>query len=499
LEKGLQAIYFNAMLKVPNLPTMENAKQMQLYNVTWQGTMLDTEALVRPRKKTGETQRDFEEREHTWEMQSNVWNPLKLVVPKPGEVLMNPVDTVPSIAIQRQTMKAYDVHEETLAREVKRTTSRDPRYSGSSGVLFSLVGRDPYEDIEIEKWWSAQWIVVREKGGKFLYVEPNMWGIQPWIQVFGGSATMPSSEPWNARWWVRQSIIWREIPTIRMINQNLVAHQAIIQRKAWARMGTNQQPGEAAAQVNAGLMFGEKDDWWVEQTPELAAQSHQFLSSLNELLERTSYSSVVAGFRHATIDTATGAILASEAAHQTFAANITRLEHLGSISAENFLKLKWQIGKEFGDEKLQEEEYHQIKIGEDVLDDKDIGGKFQIQAQLKQIDPVARQQDVQQVLQLYGMGLAGDEQVYKALGWEDVAGVRKDAIKSLVRRDPEMIEQLKIDAFREEGLHEMADKRQAALDLAKMERVQAEMQGRNGARPIQASGPRGPNDAFAGR
>jgi hypothetical protein len=164
-------------------------------------------------------------------------------------------------------------------------------------------------------------------------------------------------------------------------------------------------------------------------------------------------------------------IILSESANRTFKANVTKLEHLHTIGGSNVLKLKAQIGEQFT------EDYSRIVIGEDSLDDKDIAGKFHIQARFHQVDPVALQQEVNQALTLWQSGLVGDEYVYRVARIEDPAGTRKDAIKSIARRDPELIEQLKIDALREEGMQELADKRQAAFDLAKIERARAAMEG----------------------
>jgi len=471
LERGLQAVYYDAMVRAPNLPTTENGKQLQLYNCTQLGTLLDNDSLVKPQKRDGEKPEDFEEREHEWEFTHLTWNPIKLVVPQPGEVLMDPTETVPGIAVQRKTMKAYQLHAETSMKELKRTTSRHPRYSGSSGTVFAMSGMDAYDEVETETWWSARWVGLRVKGGEMLYLEPNMWGIQPWIQVFGGNAIMPSGEPWDVRWWVRQSLMWREIPTLRMLNQAMASHHAILQRAAWARMGTTQNPSEAAAQLAVGVLAGNLYDLCVEQTPQLPAASFQHLSNLQDMVERTTFSSLMAGFRQAGVDTATGMIIQAENANRTFKANVTKLEHLHTIGGSNVLKLKTQIGEELTND------YGRIKIGEDVLDDKDIGGKFHIQARFKQIDPVVQQQAVREALVLWSSGLVGDEYIYRVAGIEDVSGTRKDAIASMARRDPELIEQLKIDALREEGMLELADRRQDELDRIKMERARAEAAG----------------------
>ena len=93
---------------------------------------------------------------------------------------------------------------------------------------------------------------------------------------------------------------------------------------------------------------------------------------------------------------------------------------------------------------------------------------------------------------LFRSGLVGDEYIYRVAGIEDVSGTRKDAIASMARRDPELIEQLKIDALREEGMLELADRRQDELDRMKMERARAEASGGAPQGTPQGAPPSGP-------
>ncbi len=460
LEKGLQAVYYDSMVKAVNFPTVQNGKEIVTHNHTVLFTGFDLKALVRPHQNKGETLEDFQEREHDWEFQHLIWNPLKLDVPQPGEVLMDPRETVPGVAIQRFTMLAHELYDETLGNDVKRLLSRSERYRrNSSGKVFDLTGKDAYEPIEVEKWWSAGWVSLRRKGGEVLYTEPNMWGIQPWSQIFGGNAVMPAGEKWDVKWWIQQSLLWRELPLLRMINQALVTEHLILHRRGWARSGTSLTPEEYNSQVGDDMMFGDADAHWLEETPDLPAMALQYRQTLLDMMERTSFSSILAGLKQAGVDTATGMIIQNDNSSKTFRTNIDMTARLHTIGGSNFLKLKVQLGKEY-----PEKGYGRIEMGEEALDDDDIGEKYHIQASFKHVDPIARNAEIEMLRGLRQDGVGGDTRLYAALGWEDVEGERVDAIESLMLRDPMVVEQLVINAMREKELHALADMRQEALD-----------------------------------
>ncbi|MCB7128547.1 MAG: hypothetical protein J3T61_03280, partial [Candidatus Brocadiales bacterium] len=139
LEKGLQAVVSDAFTKDMNFPTKVNGIQITLHTYTQAFVGLDEGALNRPGtpsnpRMTGEDNEDFEAREWTWRTKYQTWNPITIEVPEPGSVLMDPTQKVPDIAIRRKTMKAYRLHNLTVAKAAKQ-----------DGVkIFELVGKDPY-------------------------------------------------------------------------------------------------------------------------------------------------------------------------------------------------------------------------------------------------------------------------------------------------------------------------------------------------------------------
>ena len=467
LEKGLHTVFRDAFTAAPNFSTKENGKQLVLHNYTQLGVLLDHESLAKPVKKRGEDREDFEYREWEWMSRRNTWNPIRLVVPAPGEVLMPPNDKTPPIAIWRRTIKAYDLHAHSETK-MGQIASRNRVYGADragTATTFELDRYDAYDDVEVEEWWSARWHSMRVKDGPIIYVEPNGWGIQPFAHCFGGSAITPAGEEFNVKWWVRQAIMYRALPTLTMFNQATVGHHALLMRAAWARHGYRHDAAEGAEQLTGQILQGEEADWWIERVPQLPSQAFQHKSELERSIERATYSRMVAGHGIPEVDTATGMIILSENSNRTFRASIMEMEHLYSIAGSNILKLLYKLNKEYG------EDYATFGVGENILRVRDIEDRFYVEAKFEQIDAVVAQQEAQMAMTELDKGLIDKATYYKVRRYEDPSTIQKGLMRDMIYRDPDVIEQGVINAFREEGFGELADRRQAELDIRKMQRL----------------------------
>ena len=467
LEKGLHTVFQDAFSAAPNFATKENGKQLVLHNYTQLGVLLDHESLHKPEKKRGESNEDFDWREWEYMSRRNTWNPIRLVVPAPGEVLMAPTEKTPPVAIWRRAMKAYDLHAHSETK-LNQTKSRNRAYGSSragSAISFDMRDYDPYDDIEVEEWWTARWHAMRLKDGGMIYVEPNGWGIQPFAHAFGGSAITPAGEEFNVKWWIRQGIMYRALPTLTMHNQAAVGHHALLMRAAYARLGYRHDTGEGAEQLAGQILQGEESDWWIEKIPQLPGQSFQHKAELANTIERTTYSRMVAGHGVPEIDTATGMIILSENSNRTFRAAIMEMEHLYSIAGSNILKLLYRLNKEYG------EDYQSIGVGANVLNVRDMEENFYVEAKFEQIDAVVAQQEAQMAMSELERGLIDTETYYKIRRYEDPTTIRKGVLRDMIYKDPAVIEQGVINALREEGFNEMADQRQMALDQQNLDRT----------------------------
>ena len=487
LEKGLNTVFQDAFTSAPNFATKENGKQLVLHNYTQLGILLDHDALQKPSRKRGEDKEDFEWREWEFMSRKNTWNPFRLVVPAPGEVLMNPTEKTPGIAIWRRKMKAFDLEGHCTTKDMQiKTRNRVYKKDNKTGysTTFNMGTYDAYDDVEVEEWWTARWHAMKLKDGELLYVEPNGWGIQPFAHSFGGSAITPAGEDFNVKWWIRQALLYRALPTITMHNQATAGHHAMLMRASWARMGYRHDSAEGAEQLTGQLLQGEESDWWIEKVPQLPGQSFQHKAELENNIERTTYSRMVAGFQAPNVDTATSMVILSENSHRTFKSNVQELEHLYSLAGSNILKLLYRMNKEYG------EDYAEIGIGENKLNVRDIEDRFYVEAKFEQIDAVVAQQEAQMAMAELDKGLIDKETYYKWRRYEDPSEIAKGIIKDMIYKDPAVQEQLLINALREEGLGEMADQRQGSLNAQNLERSMGGAS--EGAGPVNQGG-RPPN------
>ena len=475
VEKGLQSVFQDAFINAPNFSTKENGKQLVLHNYTQLGVMLDHASLVKPEQKRGEDKEDFQLREWEWLSRHNTWNPVRLIVPAPGEVLMSPLEKIPPIAIWCRTMKAYDLEAHSTVKmgqiEQRNKVSKSNRTGYGSQYDTKTRKVDPYEDIEVEEWWSARWHGMKIKHGELLYVEPNTWGIQPFAHCFGGSSITLAGEEFNVAQWIRQGIMYRALPTLTMHNQATVGHHAVLMRSSWARYGYRHDAAEGAEQLTGQILQGEESDWWLERVPQLPGQSFQHKSELERSIERVTYSRMVAGHGVPEVDTATGIIILSENSHRTFKAAISELEHLYSIAASNVLKLVYKMNMEYG------ENYASIGIGEHTLRTRDMEDTFYVEARFEQIDAVVAQQEAQVAMGELQQGLIDTETYYKVRRYEDPTTLQKGILRDMIMKDPDVVEQMIVNAFKEAGFGELADRRQDELDQrVRQRRMQAQGQ-----------------------
>ena len=61
-------------------------------------------------------------------------------------------------------------------------------------------------------------------------------------------------------------------------------------------------------------------------------------------------------------------------------------------------------------------------------------------------------------------GLIDTETYYKIRRYEDPTTIKKGILKDMIYKDPDVLEQGVINALREEGFNEMAERRQGVLD-----------------------------------
>lgn len=455
VEKTMQVIYDDAIASATNIPTKVNGKGLVLYNYTVLGTMLRPKQPEKPKRKRGQSKEDFEMELWDWIANKGSYEPIELIVPSIGEVLMDPTTTNPDIAIWNRTMKAW---------ELADLTTRKVALFG--GDAFDMGRMDAEEDIKIQEWWSPRHISIRRpqagsRRGKQFFVEPNKWGVQPFNHIFGGTQISPANGEHNLRDWIEQSILFRVKETIIMEWQAIAAHHNSLMRTAFARYGSEMDSSEAAEQLEADILQGEADQWWIENTPQLGAQTFQHLETLKRSEEEDTYSKLAAGFRQAGVDTATGMIILSEATNRAFKANVTKMGDLYGHSAQIAMKLLYRQGKEFG--KAPAFDYTVIGRGEHSFTIADLEENFNMKAKFEQVDAVVAQQEKQEAREELSLGLISRARYHKIARIEDATGLEDEIIDDLVTQDKEYKAELVIVALRNKEMTLLADRKEAEL------------------------------------
>lgn len=471
LEKGTQALLHDCFGRAPNFPTKENGKQLILHNHTGLLTLLDLEGLIKPSQKEGEDKEDFQRREWEWQSSRQHWNPFKFVVPKAGEVLCDPMQAVPPVMVWRHRVAAYDLNDLLLknAERYRRLGRVLSIWRTAWAGAFSMPS-DPYEPVDVVEWWSMRWHGMKRKGGGAVYWEPNVTGIQPYSQVWGGNAISPTAEAFDVKWWVEQALMHKVIEEIVMEAQATAAHHQLLQRAAWAPIGTTEDAGEAAEQLNKGIVQGGKDDYWPFPVPDLPAQSFMHKEGLLRGIEQHTFSPLAAGLRESPTETATGVLTRAESTARGFKPYVAKAGHLWSLGSSNLLKMTVYLNREGGD---AYKEFAEIGIGKDKVRVKDMGDppQFHMQADFEQVDVAVQMQKTQEAVALYKEGLVSSDYVYRAARIEDPVGMRRELAEDRARNDPDVMEEMVINAFRVEGQLEIADRREQALKLRKLQRM----------------------------
>mgnify|MGYP001601625685 CR=1 FL=1 len=448
IEKAMEAITRDAFLRSYNHPSKVTSKCLLAYNYAILFVGLDDGVLLdRPQAKRGENQDDFERREWEWESQRNGWNPIRFEAMTPGTVLMEPFRKNPPLALRNLSLYAYQLADMTTTKAEKKLGNEVYEFAG-----------DPYEKVEITERWTASWLSVSTKG-KLLWAEPNAWGFQPFIHTWAGAVSGLVGGELKPEDLVRQSMLHQTMDTLVMHDQAYVAHHQLLQRAAWAKTIYDGDAADAAKQLEGDIISGQENQWGVEKVPQLLPQSMQHLELLRTQLEETSYSLSMAGMQQTALDTATQAIIQSEASNRKIAAVREQQNHLYSLAGGHVLRLAVRLNQELPD-------MESLTIGKDTLNVKDIADNYRIEASFETVDPVVFQQMKQDAREELKLGLIDYAEYQRVARRENASAIRSGVVKDSIRLMPEVQAELQDTALREAGFEKLADERERARRLA---------------------------------
>jgi hypothetical protein len=265
---------------------------------------------------------------------SRNWNPVRTRVLPPNAVLMDPSETVPTIAIKVMKRTVADLQQLSIRKAQTRVDAR--RFKDVAGDL------GPYEEVEVVEWWSETWHALKPKDwtDKVLYVEKNVWGFVPFRHTFSGWGRMPTNAAGFDPQHLAVGILDAVREGIRLKAQRMSGHHTVLMNNTYPFMITSQDPLDIAAQMRAGgILQGAKEDFGLMDSQEISAAMFQIGQDVDDDIELGTMTNTLAGFRQTGVSTVGQQQLLTTAAQRKFAAVANQNETLWSGVLSNILRM----------------------------------------------------------------------------------------------------------------------------------------------------------------
>ena len=469
LEHGLKAVMDNAALNEPNLPW----KMLSQYMVAHGYGVIEAPILsglsdrpTSPDRANFATDEEYEQESAIFKANRKNFNPVRIRIPHPSTVLMNPTEKIPTIAIKASKMTAQSLHDQSVLK--KRTQRR------KFAEIFDMDNLDPWDEIETWDYWSPYWHVkmVANPAPTYgspnsvaatpIYMERNTWGFVPFVHAFSGLSGMDFAEEGGDPYNFAQGILSPNKETIRKRTQEISAFHQMLLRSAFAPMGTSRDPMTLAQAIqNEGILEGDMQDFWVMNTPDIPGWMQSIRAGTDSTLEMGTYSPALAGQRQAGVTTVGQQAILNTAGMRIFSGVAMQREHLASIVGSRILQLVDNVS----------ELASGIGANGKLLTKAQVNGVYGIQIQFPHSEPVMEMQQRQMAMSEFGAGLIDPMTYYETAGYENGTEIKKRLIEESVRKLPAVREKIETLVAQELGL---VDEENSA---AAMEQIQQQAQG----------------------
>ena len=490
-EKALTAILEEAALLEPVLTWKLLNKHLVLYGYAIHELGLDSHVLSRrseePEKEAGESDEDFEARQRLYQHYRRTAMPFRTRVPHPSDVLLDPTEKQPRIAVKHTQRYSLHLHEMTLARKKR----------GRAADLWEM-GKNPWELILVDEFWSEYWHAVMASGrvgrrggrhsyneGQLLFVEPNTWGFVPYAHAFANfgmeKTGVNSRDPSD----LAVSILDPVIADLRAQAQAVSGRHNALMDATFNPIGTRIPAEELRNQLDQGniIEMQEKGDVWRMEIPQLPRWMFMTEEWLSRDIEEGTVSRALSGIREQGVSTVGQQAILSTAAGRKFVGVAKQAEHIASVVCSQILQLVDILDLDLT--------VRGNRIKPDYID-KD----YSVHVTFDVVDPVLQLQDRQQSLREVELGLKSMETYWAAdAKLEDASGEQRRLLADWIRANPLVHQALAMEVAKGMGLETLLQ-RAMALAAASGEQGQnpPEADGgipSNGAAPPELLGPDG--------
>ena len=464
LEHGLKSIMDDAALHEPTIPWKVCAQ----YLVAHGYAVVEAPVLVglgqrptEPVESEFDDEEAFETAKTIYRANRKSFNPVRIRVPHPSTVLMNPREKVPTVAIKASKMTAQELHEQSITKKRKQRR----KYA----EIFDMGNKDPWDEVEVWDYWTPYWHVKlvansspsynaspTSRAATPIWMERNTWGFVPFVHSFAGwgmDMADTGGDPKN----FAQGILGPNKETIRKRTQEISAFHQILLRFAYAPMGTSRDPITLAQAIsNEGILEGDPQDFWVMNTPDVPGWALQLRSQTDSTLEMGTYSSALAGVRQAGVTTVGQQAILNTAGMRIFSGVALQREHMASIVGSRILQLVDSVSELAGG----------IGANGKTLNRSTIHNVYGIKVAFPHGEPVMELQQRQMAMSEYGAGLIDPMTYYETAGYENGTEIKQRLIEESVRNLPSVREKIETLVAEQMGLVDEENQAAAGQEIA---------------------------------
>lgn len=457
IEPWLTAMFHRASMLETVTPARVIAKELMSlgYAVLEGPTMVFENKPKEPMRDEFGSEVEFKDAMDLYHNDRDNWMPFRLSAPHPTEVLLDPRQKIPEVAIKVGKKYAGDIWMISRSRMGRRlkTAVEFPKRSNI------------YEEVDYTEQWTRKYHAFMAEDA-LLFIEPNGGGFVPFNQAFSGYGIARGGKDGRDPKWLSDGILVPAYSTIDRIEQEVSTMHKILLDRGHAPRGV--KAGVDVANIVAQEARGEyleglnPDDVWSLQYPTIPSDMFQANEVSRRDLELATYSAQAAGFKQKGVVTVGQQEILSTSGNLKFVSPKKQMENMFEIAASNMLRLTDRLNQ-------------RITIDGFTIGSKEIAKRFGVGVSFEVVDPVLELSQKQFALTEYQTEVISLEDYWALSRKEDATGMRKRLAKDKLRRHPSYTNAALAGQAEEEGLEVLAERfreesknaeKAAALSLA---------------------------------
>lgn len=461
-EKALKAMFAQMGLLEPELTLETVKKNLILYGYAVLEDDIDSADLAEHEEDEPE-RGDLSEEHHKravalWKHKQKTLMPFRNRAPHPSDVLMDPNEKNPPIAIKVGKWFAG-----TLATITANRFDEDGNVMRGEVTKFEAHD-NPWELVDAIEYWTEHWHALMLTGGTgvsgalqrmfhrdggadtMLILEPNTWGFVPFEHAFAGFGHQPTNPTQRNTKYIAIGMLDSIMDDLRMDAQKTSGMHNALMEAVFAKRGTRMDPAELENQEAEGdtVEMDNPGDVWYFKQPDLPRHLTTFGLDNDKDIQEATFNRGLGGHKDVGINTVGQQAIINTAGHRRFIAPTQQINQLYTRSASHFLQ--WIDILDLD-----------LVIEGNPINRKIINSDYSVKVTHKVVDPVLQMQERQQALTEVQAGVMDLETYWAISGRGDSSGAREALITDLLYAHPTVQEKFVRAKALELGLIDLLD------------------------------------------